>query len=298
MRRKLLLSRRSAFTLVELLVVIAIIGMLIALLLPAVQAAREAGRRTVCRSKMRQLGLALHAYHDIHNRLPAGWRGYAGINVPDPQGAPGWGWATALFPYLEQTTLQSQIDQNVSLLDPMHDAVRLTQLELFLCPSDSSNVPWFDLDAEAGGPLTTLSRSNYVGVFGTLELEECEDLGPGEQCIGDGIFFHNSVVTLGSVLDGLSNTCFVGERSSRLGFSTWVGVAAGGEEAFARILGIGDHTPNHPTGHFDDFSSHHPMGTHFAFGDASVRLIPASIDLAVYQGLLTCNGGEPVATAQ
>jgi hypothetical protein len=89
----------------------------------------------------------------------------------------------------------------------------------------------------------------------------------------------------------------VGERSSRYGFSTWVGVAAGGEEAFARILGTGDHTPNHPTGHFDDFSSFHPTGTHFTFGDASVRLIPASIDLGVYQALLTRSGGEPAASA-
>ncbi len=133
--------RRSAFTLVELLVVIAIIGLIIALLLPAVQAAREAGRRTVCRSNMRQLGLALHTYHDVHDRLPAGWKGYAGINVPDPQGPSGWGWATALFPYLEQSNLHARINQNLSLLHPSHDTVRRTPLEIFLCPSDSSQRP-------------------------------------------------------------------------------------------------------------------------------------------------------------
>jgi prepilin-type N-terminal cleavage/methylation domain-containing protein len=289
------LSRRSAFTLVELLVVIAIIGLLIALLLPAVQAAREAGRRTVCRSNMRQIGLALHSYEDVHHRLPAGWKGYAGVNVPDSEGPPGWGWATALLPFLEQTPLHDQIDQNVSLLDARHDPVRLAQLPLFLCPSDSVNNPWFDLDAESGGPLTTLSRANYVGVFGTVELEDCEGLGPGQQCVSDGVFFHNSVITFASVVDGLSNTCFVGERSSKLGFSTWVGVAAGGEEAFARILGIGDHAPNTPTGHFDDFSSYHPLGTHFVLGDASVHLIPSNIDHDVYQALLTRSGREPAA---
>jgi prepilin-type N-terminal cleavage/methylation domain-containing protein len=284
---------RSAFTLIELLVVIAIIGMLIALLLPAVQAAREAGRRTVCRSNMRQIGLALHAYHDTFHRLPAGWKGYSGPNVPDPEGAPGWGWATAILPFAEQTALDVQIDPNVSLLDPRHDTVRRTRLDLFLCPSDLNNNLWFDLDAEGGGVLTTLARSNYVGAFGTLELDTCEGMGPGQQCRGDGVFFHNSMVTFGEVTDGLSNTFFVGERSSKFGFSTWVGVAAGGEEAFARILGIADHPPNHPTGHFDDFGSMHPLGTHFAFGDASVHLIPAKIDLAVYQAMITRNAGEP-----
>ena len=293
MRLPFPLLRRSAFTLIELLVVIAIIGMLIALLLPAVQAARESGRRTVCRSNIRQIGLALHAYHDIHNRLPAGWKGYSGFNVPDPEGAPGWGWATAILPFLEQSPLHDQINQNVSLLDPMHDQVRRTSLPVFLCPSDLVNDPWFDLDGEAGGPLTTLPRANYIGVFGLLELDECEGLGSGQQCSSDGVLFHNSHLTFASVTDGLSNTCFVGERSSKFGFSTWVGVAAGGEEAFARILGSGDHTPNHPTGHFDDFGSMHPLGTHFAYGDASVHLIPAAIDLAVYQALLTRSGGEP-----
>ena len=286
---------RQAFTLVELLVVIAIIGMLIALLLPAVQAAREAGRRTTCRSNMRQIGLALHTYHDVHHRLPPGWTGYSG-GAPDVNGPPGWGWATYLLPYLEQAGLSQRIDRNVSLLDPRHDGVRAAHLSIFQCPTDFTNVPTFDLDDESGGFLTTLPRANYVGVFGTLELEECEEVGPGEPCLGDGVFFHNSRVTLGEITDGLSNTCVVGERCSRLGFSTWVGVAAGGEEAFARILGIADHPPNHISGHFDDFSSFHPVGVHFVYGDASVHLIPSSIDEDVYKALLTRHVGEPVGT--
>jgi prepilin-type N-terminal cleavage/methylation domain-containing protein len=286
-------SKRSAFTLVELLVVIAIIGLLMALLMSAVQAAREAGRRTVCRSNMRQIGLALHAYHDVRQRLPEGWRGYSSGHQPDAAGTPGWGWATALLPFMEQTALHFQVDPNLSLLDASHAPVRTARLDAFLCPSDVSNNPWFDLDAESGGPLTTLARSNYVGVFGTSDLHGCEHAAPGQQCVSDGVFFHNSQVTFGSVTDGLSTTCLVGERSSKFGFSTWVGVAAGGEEAFARILGIADHQPNHPTGHFDDFGSMHPLGTHFTFGDASVHLIPASIDLDVYRALVTRNGGEP-----
>ncbi len=280
MRLSSRLLGRSAFTIVELLVVIAIIGLLIALLLPAVQAAREAGRRTVCRSNMRQIALAMHACHDAHNRLPSGWEGYARRNVPDPQGGPGSGWAAALLRYLEQPGLKDSGHEN-------------TSLGVFLCPSDLINNTWFDLADEAGGVLATLPRANYVGVFGTLDLDECQALGPGQQCVGDGVLFHNSAVTFGEVTDGLSFTCFVGERSSKLAFSTWVGVVAGGKKPFQRILGVGDHPPNHPTGHFDDFGSMHPMGTHFAYGDASVHLIPASIDLAVYQALLTRSGGEP-----
>jgi hypothetical protein len=176
----------------------------------------------------------------------------------------------------------------------MHAQVRVTPLSVFTCPSDLKSDPTFDLDAESGGYLTTLARCNYVAVFGTLELEDCEGMGPGEQCAGDGAFFHNSRLTFAGIPDGLSNTLFVGERSSRLGFSTWVGVATGGEEAFARILGIADHPPNHPTGHFDDFGSQHTSGTQFLLGDGSVHWITQNIDLNVYYALSTRSGGEAV----
>jgi hypothetical protein len=88
----------------------------------------------------------------------------------------------------------------------------------------------------------------------------------------------------------------VGERSSRLGYSTWVGSVSGGEEAFARVLGIADHPPNHPGAHLDDFTSEHPAGTNFLSADGSVRLVVETIDLGVYAGLATRAGGE-VATA-
>jgi prepilin-type N-terminal cleavage/methylation domain-containing protein len=305
-----MLRRSFGFTLVELLVVMAIIGFLVALLLPAVQAARESGRRTVCKNNLRQIGLALHSYHDVHHRLPSGWLGY--INgLPDPEGPPGWGWAVPILPYIEQSGLAAKVDWNVSLLDPRHAEVRVAELPVFQCPSDLVADPTWDLDAEGGGPPTTLARANYVACFGTTEFEEHEDeheheehaanqphhsghSHAGEVLHGDGMFFHNSKVTFGQVTDGLSFTLMVGERSSKFGFSTWVGVAAGGEEAFPRILGIADHPPNHPTAHFDDFGSMHPQGAHFAMGDASVRLIPATIGLQVYQGLSTRAGGERV----
>jgi prepilin-type processing-associated H-X9-DG protein len=94
------------------------------------------------------------------------------------------------------------------------------------------------------------------------------------------------------ITDGLSTTLFVGERSSRLGGSTWLGSVSGGEDNFVRILGVADHPPTHPTGHFDDFGSYHPTGANFLLGDGSVRLISQDIDQRVYQGMASKSGGE------
>jgi prepilin-type processing-associated H-X9-DG protein len=289
---------RKAFTLVELLVVIATIGLLIALLLPAVQAAREAARRTNCRNHLKQLGLALHNYHDVYGQLPAGWQGFAaaGIKVPLAEGAPGWGWAAAILPQMEQTALADSLRLDLPITDPANAAARLTALTTYRCASDAAGEELFQLEAENGsGPLAELARSNYVAMFGTLELEDCEGLPAGQACRGDGAMYHNSRTSFRDVLDGLSQTIIVGERSSKLDASTWTGVVPGGQEAFARIQGIADHTPNHPDAHFDDFSSEHPGGVHFVFADGSVRFIANAISPSVYQGLATRAGREVVS---
>src|SRR5688500_8092117 len=107
---------RHGFTLVELLVVIAIIGVLVALLLPAVQAAREAARRSSCRNNLKQVGLALHNYHDVYQQLPAGWQGFAatGSKVSEAEGTPGWGWASAILPQMEQTALADSLRMDLA----------------------------------------------------------------------------------------------------------------------------------------------------------------------------------------
>ena len=107
-------GRRTAFTLVELLVVIAVIGILIALLLPAVQQAREAARRSQCRNNMKQLGLALHNYHDTHLAFPPGWIGVAG-GVQDPEGESGVGWGALILPYMDQSALFSEFNFELPL---------------------------------------------------------------------------------------------------------------------------------------------------------------------------------------
>lgn len=269
---------KHAFTLVELLVVIAIIGVLVALFLPAVQAAREAARRTQCKNNMRQIGLALHNHHDVFLRLPAGWLADA------PEGAPGWGWALEALPFMEQTNLWEQTRRDLPIGDPANVNTRRTVLAGFLCPSDPRN-KLFMLTDESDAPIFEVPRGNYSGVFGTLEIEDV----PSD---GDGMFYHNSPTRLADVLDGLSNTLMVGERSSKHGGVTWVGVVPGAAEAMARVVGSTDHTPNHKAGHFDDFGSYHATGAHFALADGSVRIINDQIALHVYQALATRIGGE------
>jgi prepilin-type N-terminal cleavage/methylation domain-containing protein/prepilin-type processing-associated H-X9-DG protein len=298
---------REAFTLVELLVVIAIIGILVGLLLPAVQAAREAARRTSCHNNMKQIGIALHMYHDTRQSLPSGWIAHLpGTNRPHWFGEPGWGWAARLLPFLEQENISdSLIDFDRPITDPSNDEARVTRIPIYRCPTD---IGVYEFRLPGGGPYhgsgggyqpVELSKGNYMGVFGTLDFHDvCE---PGEPdyngCQGDGTFFLERGVRLAEVTDGLSNTFMVGERSSKWAPSTWVGLVTGGAHAPARICGIGLFPPNsekEEEHYTHNFSSFHPSGTNFLLGDGSVRLISETIDTEVYLGLCTRSGNESV----
>jgi prepilin-type N-terminal cleavage/methylation domain-containing protein len=285
----------KAFTLVELLVVIAIIGVLVALLLPAVQAAREAARRASCANNLKQIGIAIHNYNDTHRRLPMGWIGVDPVvrTIPYAEGEPGWGWASKILPYLEQGSLaRNAIYGDYPITHTANAGARTAYLKVYRCPSDTGD-KLFVLGTGGGGPiLSTLAVANYVGMFGTTELEICEGLPSGQQCRGNGVFFHNSDVRFADIGDGLSNTILVGERCSRIEHSTWLGVIPKADEAFARILGIADHPPNTRDVHLDDFSSYHATTVNFLLGDASVRRIPNSIDLNAYRAAATRSGNE------
>jgi len=312
--------RRRGFSLVELLVVVAIIATLIGLVLPAVQSAREAARRTACSNSARQVGLALLHVHDHLGRFPAGWTGASQPHVPTEaiDDVPGWGWAARLLPQIEEQRLHDAIDFSRPVFDPaapgLHAAVRGQAVKAFICPSDvtgpgetaagvfgigraddhdhaHADEP-HPVDGGDLGVVCEVGKTNYVGCYGWQH--EIED----EPAAGDGMFFRNSRIAIKHVTDGLSRTILVGERSSRMGSSSWPGVIVGSEAPRSRVVGSGDHVPNNAkAGHFEDFSSGHPTGVNFVFGDASTRFIGDDIDENVFHALCTRAGGESAASA-
>jgi len=197
-------KRHRGFTLIELLVVIAIIAVLIALLLPAVQQAREAARRTQCKNNLKQMGLALHNYHDVANTFPPGWIS-TWAQSPTPASYPGdsWGWPVFLLPYMDQGNIYNQINFNVGFPAGFNAAgttpvpatgsgvigVEATPLSVFQCPSsDSLNA----LIQRAGGNTNSCGApSNYVGVNGAAFFDP---VGPASIGTNGGTFGGNSKV--------------------------------------------------------------------------------------------------------
>src|SRR5208283_2520719 len=240
------------FTLIELLVVIAIISVLIALLLPAVQSAREASRLAHCVNNLKQIGLALHNYEQAMGVFPPGY-----VSSIDPKDVTpctsdletgsgvdlgtGWACGSMILPFLEQQPLYSSINFNLSVAYPDNDTYSLTALAVYLCPSDDgpSVVPVFDDPPDPANPTSysgthivdKLSRGNYVGMWGLGEI--CAQSGAtdainnlpnplGPQGQHAGIFYRNSATKVAAITDGLSNTIIVGERSHNLSYVTWV----------------------------------------------------------------------------
>jgi len=226
------IRRFRGFTLVELLVVIAIIGMLVALLLPAVQAARESARRSQCTNNLKQLGLAFHNYHDTHKAFPPAYviqPGGGGLNgVPDPltrDAGPGWAWGTLLLPYLEQEPLHDSFDFRRPCWDSANAAPARTQLDVFLCPSATGTSEPMKVLSESGDVLATFGRSCYVVSAGQnepwlLSVDSYEG-------IADGPLYRNSRTRAADVTDGLTSTVFAGEHHPILSDKTWVGVVPG-----------------------------------------------------------------------
>lgn len=290
---------RTAFSLIELLVVIAIVAILIGLLLPAVQRVREAAARTQCRNNLKQIGIALQHYHDINKCFPPGYTSNVASDSSDL--GPGWGWATYLLDYLEQGNLKRQIRMDLDIGAPENAVARKTSLSVFLCPSDTAPPTFI-----APGTSIEVASANYVACFGRAEISP----DPGN---GDGIFFRNSNVRIGSITDGASNTLFVGERCGSLAPVTWTGSVTGAyvparpgspygsEGAPVLVLGhTGDplegHTPNNPINHVTDFWSMHMTGVNFLFADGSVRNISSGISPLVWSALGTRSGGEPLTS--
>jgi prepilin-type N-terminal cleavage/methylation domain-containing protein/prepilin-type processing-associated H-X9-DG protein len=298
-------TARPAFTLIELLVVIAIIAMLIGLLLPAVQKVREAAARMKCKNNLKQIGLALHNYHDRMNGFPPGYQTQVAADNSDL--GPGWGWAAFLLDDIEQGNLKQRIRFDLQITDPANAAARVAGVSIFVCPSEVLTGPYSVVDG-GGNPICAVARSNYVAMNGVLGVSS-------DAFDNNGAFLRNRSLRIADITDGLSSTLFIGERCSNMSSTTWTGAVTGAvvpaqrypdpadqlanaEAASALILAHGsrDHLPNNPlVFDADATASYHIGGVNFLFGDGSVNTITNSIGGTVYEALLTRAGGEAVS---
>lgn len=324
---RILFSRRrhprSGFTLVELLVVIAIIGILIALLLPAVQAAREAARRMHCSNNLKQIGIALHNYHDTMKTFPPGFiAGMTSATRTQPQ----WGWSALILPYLEQGPVHDAAQvKRLTLLAALDAATTnstigdalLTTLSAYRCPSDiagdyiDGTDPAVERVWDSDGASTNTGFqppvSNYIGNYGLLD------------CVGtienNGVLFGSEIaIGLRDIKDGTSSVFAVGERTELCyhGPGTWLGASSmwdtpnGVYFVVGHVLyPINDPAPDHCA---EGFSSTHPGGAQFLFCDGSVHFLaetissnPSTMDMnydrmaiGLFQQLSIRNDGEPL----
>lgn len=298
-------QRRRGFTLVELLVVIAIIALLVSLLMPAVQQAREAARRTACQNNLKQIGLALHNYHDAFKVFPPGYTTSVqawnrGGNSMANHSA--WGWATMILNQLEQGPAADQLQPGSEALslvivngesNKMQELSR--QIPVFLCPSDTGPVSndlrplifypsgdneWVKTEDQFPGGFT-LARASYVGAQGVTIKHPSE-----------GIFDRDTSISIADVIDGTSNTFLATERRY-IGFggAVWGGVSRLTEQPTFPEDGtfnvVASFTPRINAGQIDPSptapvvpygaSSMHPGGANFLMCDGSVRFISENI---------------------
>jgi len=301
------LLQRKGFTLVELLVVIAVIGILIALLLPAIQMAREAARRTQCANNLKQIGMGLQNYHDVNKRFPPS---YIRANY--------FGWGSLILPYVEQQSLHSEIDFRRALVDTtaagsMSNAeVTRTVLATYRCPSSGAPLRIDKIRAGLHEVLVTdMAVANYAACQGSQRTAN----GSGDD--GYGVMFGDSRIGIEDILDGTTNTIMVGEyteadeppsfgRHQSLNLCYWAGTADGVDNSDISKANGGSTLCelNHPRDNAC-FRSRHPSGALFVFCDGSVHFLEDSIEsdttntngdnMATYQKLAHRHDGQVVS---
>jgi prepilin-type N-terminal cleavage/methylation domain-containing protein/prepilin-type processing-associated H-X9-DG protein len=264
-------SRRTfGFTLVELLVVIAIIGVLVSLLLPAVQAAREAARRTSCLNNTVQLGVAVHNYEFSTEHLPAGT-----INPDGPIRSEADGqhvsWIVQILPYIEMRNVYNRFDQQAGAYAPVNSQVRATPISVLICPS----FPGAETVAN-----DTVAVSTYAGCYNDVEVPIDVD--------NDGLLFLNSAVKYTDILDGSSQTILIGETRSEDSLGWMSGTRATLRNTDRFDVSSWRARPGQPPPpvfgplEVGGFSSGHPGGANFAFADGSCRFIREDIDVETF----------------
>lgn len=320
--------RKRGFTLIELLVVISIIAVLISLLLPAVQSAREAARRAQCFNNLRQIGLGMHNYLSANDVFPAGGL-YAEDDTFKSSGtvlrSNYIGWAVAILPYAEQTQLFNAYNTLVNNWQVSNQTVISTKLSMYICPSDIQSDTYI-ASFGIGGPTTpyaNIAPASYKGVAGRYSTPSpgtelfwdyasfVRDLAPAMQAESRGILSVAGVggisnARIAEVIDGSSNTYLVGEYATR--------VPANSRAMWATSWGymsLGSAGPNQGVRGIPDFqlcttyiaanrcnrafASFHPNVMNFVMADGSVKTVKRFIDAVIYQNLATMKGSEIVS---
>lgn len=322
--------RRRGFTLIELLVVIAIIAILIALLLPAVQQAREAARRSQCKNNLKQIGIALHNYHETHNAFPPGsitltdngvaypairWLDWSEAGNPSGQGLHGTSWILQTLPFMEQANLYKQWNFSTNVMGNIN--VANFDISTLYCPTRRSTVREEDITIMLPG--FTKGGTDYGGCSGSGNnwgdgAPEHETLGPGSS--GEwhgyfsrsrrtrGIFGHASRTRFRDIKDGTSTTIMTGEmqrlHSSGVRFSHDGWAVAG----VATLFDTDDASNGAESGtgnnggingnHYEGPGSDHVGGAHFGMADGSARFISENISTVIYRRLGSANGGQVI----
>ena len=312
-------NSRNAFTLVELLVVIAIIGVLIGLLLPAVQAARESARRASCSNNLKQIGLAFHSYNDVNKEFPKG------VSCSADWKKGGWAWGSRILPYTEELSLFDGLDfENGEVRYRCAADQGSAQVNLYRCPSDAAES--INPTRKVSGAGQTAATSNYIANSGN----HLQTQGSGWNCGNNlssaekstfvtkhsGTVIPGVGIGLHQISDGLSNTLLVGERDSNdpdhgdHAAGVWIGINgnilnwASHQAAYmtffveatpSMTINAGTPMTVNSTGTneaADAWSSKHPGGAQFVFGDGSVRLLRETIGNATLHDLCSRNDGD------